>query len=60
MVVFMDLYQYERELYKNGIKYIAGVDEVGRGHLPFRENVNKPEFKECAKHPRIEEKGYVL
>ena len=29
----MDLYQYERELYKNGIKYIAGVDEVGRGTL---------------------------
>lgn len=29
----MDLYQYERELYKNGIKYIAGVDEAGRGPL---------------------------
>ena len=29
----MDLYQYGRELYKNGIKYIAGVDEVGRGPL---------------------------
>ena len=29
----MDLYQYERELYKNGIKYIAGVDEVCRGPL---------------------------
>lgn len=29
----MNLYQYERELYKNGIKYIAGVDEVGRGPL---------------------------
>ena len=29
----MYLYQYERELYKNGIKYIAGVDEVGRGPL---------------------------
>ena len=29
----MDLYQYERELYKNGIKYIAGVDEVGRGPI---------------------------
>lgn len=39
-------------------------DEADNGiqlwHLPFRENVNKPEFKECAKHPRIEEKGYVL
>jgi len=28
-----DLYQYEKELYKKGIKYIAGVDEVGRGPL---------------------------
>jgi len=29
----MDLWKYERELYKQGIKYIAGVDEVGRGPL---------------------------
>ena len=29
----MDLYKYENELYKKGIKYIAGVDEVGRGPL---------------------------
>ena len=28
-----DLYEYENELYKNGINYIAGVDEVGRGPL---------------------------
>lgn len=28
-----DLYQYERELIKDGIKLIAGVDEVGRGPL---------------------------
>ncbi len=28
-----DLYQYEKELIKNGIKLIAGVDEVGRGPL---------------------------
>ena len=28
-----DLYQYERELINNGIKVIAGVDEVGRGPL---------------------------
>ena len=28
-----DLYQYERELIKQGIKLIAGVDEVGRGPL---------------------------
>lgn len=28
-----DLYQYERELWKKGINYIGGVDEVGRGPL---------------------------
>ena len=28
-----DLYEYERELIKKGIKLIAGVDEVGRGPL---------------------------
>ena len=28
-----DLYQYERELINQGIKLIAGVDEVGRGPL---------------------------
>ena len=28
-----DLYKYEKELIKNGIKLIAGVDEVGRGPL---------------------------
>jgi len=28
-----DLYMYENELYKKGIKYIGGVDEVGRGPL---------------------------
>ena len=29
----MDLYQYERDLIENGVKLIAGVDEVGRGPL---------------------------
>ncbi len=29
-------------------------------YLPFDENVPKPRIKECARHPRIEEKGYVL
>ena len=29
----MDLLDYERELYKDNIKFIAGVDEVGRGPL---------------------------
>lgn len=28
-----DLYKYERELQTQGIKFIAGVDEVGRGPL---------------------------
>ena len=28
-----DLYQYERDLQKEGIRVIAGVDEVGRGPL---------------------------
>ncbi len=28
-----DLYKYEKELYKTGIQYIGGVDEVGRGPL---------------------------
>lgn len=29
----MDLYKYEKELYKQGINIIGGVDEVGRGPL---------------------------
>ena len=29
----VDLYQYEKELWKNGINLIAGMDEVGRGSL---------------------------
>ena len=29
----MDLWLYENELFKDGIKYIGGVDEVGRGPL---------------------------
>ena len=29
----MDLWQYENELFKEGIEYIGGVDEVGRGPL---------------------------
>lgn len=28
-----DLYQYERELNEKGFKFVAGVDEVGRGPL---------------------------
>lgn len=29
----VDLYQYEHDLWNNGINYIGGVDEVGRGPL---------------------------
>lgn len=29
----IDLYKYEHELYNNGLEYIGGVDEVGRGPL---------------------------
>lgn len=29
-------------------------------HLPFDENTVRPQFKECAKHPHVEESGYVL
>lgn len=29
----MDLYEYENALYEEGINYIGGVDEVGRGPL---------------------------
>lgn len=33
MKQIIDNYKYEKELYKKGIKLIAGVDEVGRGPL---------------------------
>ena len=29
-------------------------------YLPFDKNANKPLFKECAKHPHIDDSGYVL
>lgn len=29
----VDLYQYEKDLWANGIDYIGGIDEVGRGPL---------------------------
>lgn len=42
------MYQYEEELYENGINFIAGVDEVGRGPL------NGPVVSACVVLP----KGY--
>ena len=39
-------------------------DEADNGiqlwYLPFDKKADKPDFKECAKHPRIDERGYVL
>jgi hypothetical protein len=39
-------------------------DEADNGiqlwYLPFEKGVEKPCFKECAKHPHIDENGYVL
>ena len=29
-------------------------------YLPFKKETEPPRFKECARHPHIEEKGYVL
>lgn len=39
-------------------------DEADNGiqlwYLPFEEGAEAPVFKECAKHPHIDESGYVL
>ena len=36
-MTFQEITQYERKLFNDGIKYVAGIDEVGRGPLagPF-------------------------
>lgn len=40
------------------------ADEADNGielwYYPFTEGEKKPEFKECARHPQVDEKGYVL
>lgn len=45
-------------------KGFSVCDESDNGiqlwYLPFNKDVKKPQFKECAKHPRTEESGYVL
>lgn len=45
-------------------KGFSVCDESDNGiqiwHLPFTEKVTPPKFKECAKHPHIEDAGYVL
>ena len=42
----MNLYEYEENLYKEGINFIAGVDEVGRGPL------NGPVVSACVVLPK--------
>ena len=45
-------------------KGFAVADEADNGiqlwYLPFTEGAEAPAFKECAKHPHIDEQGYVL
>ena len=45
-------------------KGFAVCDEADNGiqlwYMPFEKDAEKPMFKECAKHPHIETKGYVL
>ena len=45
-------------------KGFAVCDEADNGiqlwYLPFKKETEPPRFKECARHPHIEEKGYVL
>lgn len=45
-------------------KGFAVCDEADNGiqlwYLPFSSEVEKPRFRECAKHPHVDETGYVL
>lgn len=45
-------------------KGFEACDEADNGiqlwYLPFEEKTEPPVFKECAKHPHINERGYVL
>ena len=45
-------------------KGFSVCDEAAGGiqlaYLPFGADAPKPAFKECAKHPQVDEKGYVL
>ena len=41
---------------------VADISDAGINlmYLPFDEKSDVPQFKECAKHPRIDDMGYVL
>ena len=45
-------------------KGFSVCDEADNGielwALPFSDNAERPRFKDCARHPRVEEMGYVL
>ena len=61
-MTFQEITQFERKLFNHGIKYVAGIDEVGRGPLagPFvvsavildLEKIFKMDFEK-----RLEENG---
>lgn len=45
-------------------KGFSVCDEADNGiqlwYLPFLSDAEKPKFKECARHPRVDETGYIL
>ena len=46
--------------YKGFEKCDASDNGIGLWYLSFTASAEAPRFKECARHPRIDEKGYVL
>ena len=54
--------EWLKEQFREGLVFLKSAE---RGkcfieYLPFAADAPLPEFKECARHPHIEEKGYVL
>ena len=35
-------------------------NDIQLWYLPFEDGKDRPSFKDCAKHPHVEEKGYIL
>lgn len=59
-MLFRRGFLYLRYRYK-GFKVCDEADNgIQLWYLPFAADAPLPEFKECARHPHIEEKGYVL